>query len=279
MHPACPNPAASPAPTATLRSLACSLLVALSLTAMPTSAAIVHKPISYAAGPTKLEGVLLYDDAVKTPRPGLVLVPNWLGVTDDNVAQAAEIASSRYVVLVADVYGANVRPKSFEEAGKAAGALKADRALLRQRTRAALDTLLAQAGSAPLDASKVGAIGFCFGGTAAIELARSGAKVAGVASFHGGLDSPKPEDGKAITAKLLVLHGADDPTIPEPALRAFEKELRDAKVDYQLVSFGGAVHSFTDVKANVPGRTQYHPLVAKRAYGMMTAFFAELFGG
>jgi dienelactone hydrolase len=177
------------------------------------------------------------------------------------------------------VYGAAVRPKNFDEAGKVAGALKGDRALLRKRVGKALEVLLAQVKGAPLDEKKVGAIGFCFGGTTALELARSGANIAGVVSFHGGLSSPKPEDAKAIKARVLALHGADDPSVPPEEVKAFEDELRAAKVDWQLVAFGGTVHSFTDPDANMPGRAQYNPPVARRAFKLMNDFFDELFGG
>lgn len=254
-----------------------ALLVSLVL-AMPALAAPVKRPVAWTLGETKFEGVLVYDDASKSARPGLLLVPNWLGVTEANVKQAVEVAGQRYVVLVADVYGVGARPKNFDEAGKAAGALKANRALLRERAAKALEVLRAQAKAAPLDATKVGAIGFCFGGTTALELARAGAKVAGVVSFHGGLDSPRPQDGKNVTAKVLALHGADDPTVSAADLAAFQEELRAAKVDWQLVSYGGAVHSFTDVDARMPGRAEYNAAVAKRAYQAMHDFFGELFG-
>lgn len=251
----------------------------LTLVSLPSLAAVVKKPVGWSIGGARYEGVLVYDDAVRAARPGLVLVPNWLGVTPANVKQAEQLAGQRYVILVADVYGAASRPKNGEEAGKLAGGLKANRAQLRERAAKALEALLAQAKTAPLDATKVGAIGFCFGGTAALELARSGAKLGGVVSFHGGLDSPKPEDGKNIKARVLALHGADDPFESKADLEAFEDELRAAKVDWQLVKFGGAVHSFTDVDANTPGKTQYDAPVARRAYRLMDDFFAETWGG
>lgn len=256
-----------------------SLLLSLSaLAAMPALAAVVKRPVAYSLGDSRFEGVLVYDDAVKAPRPGLVLVPNWLGVTDANVKQAMEVAGQKYVILVADMFGVGARPKNQEEAAKASGALKNDRALMRARAGKALEALLAQAKTAPLDTTKIGAIGFCFGGTAALELARSGAKVAGVVSFHGGLDSPKPEDAKNIQGRVLALHGADDPFVPEKDVQAFKAEMRAAKVDWELVVFGGAVHGFTDPDANVPGKLQYNPVVARRAFKMMNDFFAEIFG-
>lgn len=253
-----------------MRSLLLTLLACSTALAAPTT-----KKVPYELDGVKLEGVLVTEEG-GPKRPGLVLVPNWLGVTEANVKQAQLIASRGYVVFVADAYGVKGRPKNQEEAGKAAGALKADRALLRKRVAKALEVL--QGMTVPwLDTSKLGAIGFCFGGTAALELARSGAAVKGVVSFHGGLASPTPDDAKRITGKVLALHGADDPFVPADEVAAFEAEMRAAKVDWQLVAYGNAVHSFTDVDANVPGKSHYHPAVAARAYAAMDAFFAEAF--
>ena len=156
--------------------------------------------------------------------------------------------------------------------------LKGDRPLLRKRMAAALEQLKAQKGL-PLDARKLGAIGFCFGGTAALELARAGADLGGVVTFHGGLSSPTPADASHIKGKVLVLHGADDPFVPPDEVKAFEEEMRAARLDWELVKFGNAVHSFTDPDANMPGQAQYNPTVAKRAYKMMNDYFAEAFGG
>lgn len=250
-------------------------LAVLLLTASTAMASATMKKVSWELDDAPYEGVLVLDE--KGPkRPVLLMVPNWLGVTQEAVAQAELVASHGYAVLVADVYGTKSRPKNRDEAGKAAGALKGDRAQLRRRMGKALEVLMAQK-HPKLDLTRVGAIGFCFGGTAALELARSGAKVAGVVSFHGGLSSPTPDDAKQIVGKVLALHGADDPSVPADEVSAFEAELRAAKVDWQLVSFGNAVHSFTDPNANTPGRAQYHPVVAKRAYALMDALFAEAF--
>jgi dienelactone hydrolase len=256
------------------------LSVLVSLLAMTAIAKPMQKSVKYELEGTKFEGVLIYDDAVKTPRPGLVLVPNWMGINELNLKQAAQIASKDYIIFVADMYGQTVRPKTMDEASKAAGALKGDRKIMRARVNKALDVLKAEAKAAGLDAKKLGAIGFCFGGTTVIELARSGADVAGVVSFHGGLDaSPVPIDSKGIKAKVLALHGADDPFVPAADVKAFEDEMRKSKVDWQLVSYGNAVHSFTDVDANMVGQAQYNEKVAKRSYKAMADFFAEAFGG
>ncbi len=250
-------------------------LLLLTLLSLPALAAMTQKKVPYELDKAKFEGVLVYDDAVATPRPGLVLVPNWLGINDANLKQAELVAARGYVVFVADMFGTSARPKNQEEAGKVAGALKGNRPLMRQRVNKALEVFLAQ--KAPFDARRLGAIGFCFGGTAALELARSGAKIGAVVSFHGGLSSPTPEDAKNITAKVLALHGADDPNVPPEEVAAFQAELRAAKVDWELVAFGNAVHSFTDVDARMPGRAEYNGVVAARAYRMMDDFFTEGF--
>lgn len=251
------------------------LLLLSALLALPAPAAMTQKKVPYELDKTKFEGVLVFDDN-PGPKPGLVLVPNWLGITPANLKQAELVAGRGYVVFVADVYGVTGRPKDQGEAGKAAGALKNDRATLRKRMQKSLEAFLATK-LPQLDPNRVGAIGFCFGGTAALELARTGAKLGGVVSFHGGLGSPTPDDAKNITAKILALHGADDPAVPADEVTAFQNEMRAAKIDWQLVSFGNTVHSFTDVDANTPGRSQYNPLSAARAYALMDSFFAEVF--
>jgi dienelactone hydrolase len=256
-----------------------ALGVLVGLMALTAVAKPVQKPVKYELGGTKFEGMLIYDDAVKAPRPGLVLVPNWMGINAPNLKQASEIAGKDYVIFVADMYGETVRPKTPDEAGKAAGAVKGDRHLMRARVNKAVDLLRTEGKAVGLDAKKLGAIGFCFGGTSVLELARSGADVAGVVSFHGGLDAPTAAEGKGITAKVLALHGADDPYVPAKEVAGFEEEMRKAKADWQLVAYGNAVHSFTDVDANLAGQAQYNPKVAKRAYKAMNDFFAEAFGG
>lgn len=165
-------------------------------------------------------------------------------MTDETKTQATRIAEQGYVVFAADIYGKGIRPKNAEEAGKLAGQYRGgDRKQFREHLQLGLDTLKSQAG---VDASKLLAAGYCFGGTGVLELARSGADLKGVISFHGGLDSPAPADGKNIKAKVLALHGADDPYVKAEDLAAFEQEMRESKVDWELIKFGGAVHSFTE---------------------------------
>lgn len=240
-------------------------------------AAVVVKPVPYEIDGEAFEGMLIYDDSVTAPRPGLVMVPNWLGVNQDSAKKAARAAGDKYVIFMADMYGKAIRPSNAEEAGTAAGALRGDRGLMRKRAQAAVEVLKAQKSTVALDDSRLGAIGFCFGGGAVLELARSGAPLKGFVSFHGNLDTPNPADARNIQAPVLVLHGADDPAVPQAQVDAFVAEMKAAKKDWQLVSYGGAVHSFTNPLANVPGRNEYHPLVAARAFQAMHDLFAEVF--
>ena len=235
---------------------------------------IVIQAVPYEIDGAPYEGLLVYDDATSKPRPGLLMVPNWMGVNEPSAQKAARAAGDKYVVFLADVYGKAIRPSNPDEAKAAATALRSDRPLLRKRTQAALDVLKRQPG---VDVTQLGAIGFCFGGGAVLELARAGAPLKGFVSFHGNLDTPDPDNARQIKAPVLVLHGADDPAVPAQQVDAFIAEMKAAKVDWQLVSYGGAVHSFTNPYANVPGRNEYHPLVAARAFQAMNDLFDEVF--
>lgn len=256
-----------------MRALAFAVLASL---ATPSFAAMQSKPVEWELDGTKFSGFLVWDDAGAAKKPGIVMVPNWMGVNASAVERGKAIAGSEYVVLVADVFGADVRPKDPAEAGAAAKAAYADLPRLRARAGKALDVLKAEAG---VDASKkIAAVGFCFGGTTALELARSGADLAGAVSFHGGLDSSMPAAAGAVKTSLLVLNGADDANVPDEQIQGFEKEMTAAGADWQLVNFSGAVHCFAEPDANRPPNCLYNEKAANRAYGMMRDFLAERFG-
>jgi dienelactone hydrolase len=243
--------------------------------AVAAHAGIQTKTVEYKQGDTTLEGVLVWDDSVAGPRPGVLVVHQWLGLTDYEKHRATMLAQLGYAAFCADIYGKNVRPQNVTEAGAQAGKYKSDRALLRQRVNAGLEELKR---SDLVDPKRVAAIGYCFGGTTVIELARSGAALNGVVSFHGGLDSPTPADGKNIKCPILACHGADDPFEKPEDLAAFESEMRDAKVDWRLIMYGGAVHSFTqpDPGFSNPG-ARYNEKADKRSWEDMKMFFAEIF--
>ena len=234
--------------------------------------------IAYTLDGTDFEGVLIHDDSVKTERPAVVVGPNWMGVTDAAVAQAEMLAGDRYVMFVADMFGVGIRPQDADQARAAATTVRSDIAMMRARINKALDVLLSEGGQrGVVDKERTAAIGFCFGGGNVLELARGGRDVRGVVSFHGSLATPEPDDARNIKAKILVLHGAEDPAAPKAERDALEAEMAAAGVDWQLVVFGGAVHSFTDVDANRPGFNQYDEKVARRSYEMMNDFFDEIF--
>ena len=246
------------------------------LAAGSAAAAVTTAEVEYRQGDTVLQGFVAYDDAIEGRRPGVLIVHQWMGPTDYERGRAEQLAALGYVAFVADVYGKGVRPADTGEAGKLSGMYKKDRALLRERVAAGLAALRS---SERVDPDRIAAIGYCFGGTAVLELARSGADVAGVVSFHGGLDSPTPEDGSNIEARVLVLHGADDPFVPDADIAAFQKELRDAKVDWQMVYYSGAVHAFTQPMAgNDPSRgAAYDERADRRSWQAMRTFFEEIF--
>lgn len=248
------------------------LLLSFTLTA---EAKMIAKTVEYRDKDAVLEGYLAYDDQIKGA-PGVLVVHNWLGVGPSVKRRADQLAALGYVAFAADIYGKGVRP-SPAEAGKVAGKYKGDRALFRERLLAGLSELKKQKG---VDAKRLAAIGYCFGGTGALELARAGADIKAVVSFHGGLDSPTPADAKNIKASVLVLHGADDPNVPESQVKAFEEEMRNAGVDWQLVKYAKAVHAFTEVEAgHDPSKgAAYNALADKRSWRAMMDFFAETLG-
>ncbi|MFJ3483709.1 dienelactone hydrolase family protein [Pseudomonas sp. NPDC090202] len=223
------------------------------------------------------ESRLVYSEGAKAA-PGLVMAPNWMGVSDSAEQTAKEVAAKGYVVLLADLYGKSVRPTNADQALAAMMPLKNDRGLLNKRMQAALDQLTAQTVAA-VDKGNLAAFGFCFGGCCALELARTGAPLKAAVSFHGTLDTPNPADANNIKGKVLVLHGASDPLVPKEQLPAFEEEMNAANVDWQLLSYGGAFHSFTDPHANNPGVQMYNPTVSKRAFTAMHNLLDEVFAG
>lgn len=251
------------------------LAIGLTLAAAPVFAKMQAKPVEWSVGKDHFSGYVVYDDAGKTNRPGLVMMPDWYGVSDSAVEKAKHIAGTDYVVLVTDVYGKDVRPKSNEEALAQVKKLNADDATWRARINKAVDVLKAQAGSAPVDVSKIGAFGYCFGGSTVLELARSGADIVGVVSFHGGLSTPMPAKADAIKTSVLVLNGADDKGTAGD-IAGFEKEMNDGGADWQFVNFSGAVHCFALPTASRPG-CMYNERAATRGESMMRNFFAERF--
>lgn len=254
-----------------------SLTLLLMSVATPLLAAVEGRDVEYSSGEAACLGYVAVDSAVKEGRPGVLVIHDWMGVTEHTKEKCQELAKMGYVAFAADIYGKGVRPADAKEASGLAGKFRnGDRALLRQRAMSALEQLQKQAG---VEKSKIAAIGYCFGGTTVLELGRAGADVAGLVSFHGGLDSPKPEDGKNIKAKVLILHGAEDPFVKEADLKACLAELTQGKVDWQMVAYADTVHSFTQpwVGTDKSKGAAYNEKSARRSWQATENFFGEIF--
>lgn len=252
-----------------------SLIIVL-LLAVNVQAKVHTEAVEYKQGNAVLEGYLAYDDAVKGKRPGVLIVHEWMGVNPYVKKRAEQLAKLGYVAFAADIYGKGVRPKNSEEAAAESKKYKTDRQLMRNRVNAGLDILKSHK---LVETKKTAAIGYCFGGTTVLELGRSGADVIGIVSFHGGLDSPSPNDAKNIKGKVLALHGGDDPFVPAEQVAAFQDEMRKANIDWNMVIYGGAVHSFTNPDAgndNSKGAA-YNEKADKRSWEDMKQFFSEIF--
>jgi dienelactone hydrolase len=250
-------------------------LITLSAAALG-NATLRMENVSYKQDTTSLEGVLVYDAAAKGRQPGIVLVPDWMGVSELAKQYAEKTAKLGTVVFIADIYGAKVRPKDMKEASTQAALYKGNRDLMQARARAAYDQLKK---SAHVDTTRLAAQGYCFGGTVALELARSGAPLNGTVSFHGGLDTPHPDQAKNIKGEVLANHGADDPFVTQDQVAAFQDEMRKAGVDWRLTQYGGAVHGFTNPNAgsdNSKGMA-YNAKADQRSWQETTDFYKEIF--
>lgn len=203
-----------------------------------------------------------------------MIFPAWNGPTDEEKARAELLAKMGYVAFVADVYGKGIRPNNFKDAAAESGKYMKDRALLRLRAEAALDQLRK---SPMVNSAKLAAIGYCFGGAGALDLARSGAPLLATVTFHGDLTSPTPEDDKNIKGRVVALHGAEDPIVGPKAQDEFKKEMSAAHVDWELILYSGAFHSFTQKSAgNDPSHgAAYNAKADKRSWEELTRLFKE----
>jgi len=261
-----------------MRAILPSVLLAAMVWTGVAHAAIQTRTIDYSENEIDLEGYLAYDDAVAGKRPGVLVVHEWWGVNDYIRGRARQLAEQGYVAFAPDIYGKGIRPPTMAVAGETATVFLNDRALLRARAQAGLEVLRRQEN---VDPSRLAAIGYCFGGAAVLELARSGAEVLGTVSFHGILTTPHPEDARNIKGKVLVLTGGDDPNVPPDQVDAFEKEMRDAHVNWQVNSYGGAGHGFTNpANGTDPSRgIAYNAQADRRSWAEMRMLFDEIFPG
>jgi dienelactone hydrolase len=254
-------------------------LLALSI-ASPALAAIKEEPVTYKDGEATMKGFIVYDDAKQGKRPGVIIVHEWWGITKHIHAEARRMASWGYTAFIVDMYGDAKSADNPKDAGALSGAVRKNPAVMQARFDAAMDTLTKHP---TVDASKIGAMGFCFGGSVVLDMARVGTDLKGVAAFHAGLGAsgPQAEPGK-VKAKLLVQNGTDDPFIKPDSVAAFKKEMDAAKVDYHYISYPGVVHAFTNPEATALGKKfnipiAYNADVDKKATAEAKEFFIEVF--
>src|SRR5258705_8189180 len=251
-------------------------LFALSLQ-VPAYAAVKEEPVTYKDGETTMKGFVVYDDAVKGKRPGLVLVHEWWGITKHTHSEARRFAQQGYTAFIADMYGDAKTADNPKDAGALSGSVMKNPKVMEQRFNAARDQLAKQASVNP---QRIGAVGYCFGGAVVLNMARAGADLAAVAGFHAslGLNTPAPAPG-TVKAKILVLNGADDPFVKREQYDALKKDFDAAKADYRIIEYPGAVHAFTNPEATELGKKfnlplRYDAKVDQEAKAEATKFFA-----
>lgn len=240
-------------------------------------AKVVTKTVDYTAGDAELKGYLAFDDAVPGRRPGVLVVHEWWGLNDYAKRRAEQVAELGYVALAVDMYGGGKTTSNPKEAGTWAGEVRRDVNVWRQRIQAGFDKLAA---NERVDPRRIAAIGYCFGGSTALQLAYSEPKLAGAVSFHGSLVAPRKEDFERIKASILILHGADDKFVPPEEMGGFQKSMNEAEADWHMVIYAHAVHSFTNPHADAAGMAgvAYNQKADERSWRHMHLFFRELFG-
>ncbi|MGQ2985314.1 dienelactone hydrolase family protein [Flavobacterium sp.] len=233
------------------------------------------KAVAYKEGTQKLNGFAGVPKKPLRQKPGILILPAWMGINVHTKEVAAKLNALGYYTFVADIYGEGNAPSSPQQAGEKSGYFKSDPELYQKRIKAALDALIASGA----DKNNIVVIGYCFGGTGALEAARGGLNVKGVVSFHGGLGKDASRVNGSIATKVLVLHGADDPYVPQKDIEAFQKEMKDAKADWQMVYYANAVHAFTEKEAgndNSKGAA-YNEKADKRSWEHFIVFLEEIF--
>lgn len=243
-------------------------------------AEIRGEPVEYAAGGTTMKGYLAYDDGRTGKRPGILVVHEWWGHNEYARKRARMLAELGYVALAVDMYGEGKQAQHPDDAGKFSGEIRKNMDLGRERFLAARKVLQEHRLTDP---KRTGAVGYCFGGSVVLQMARDGMDLAGVASFHGGLTTDAPAKKGAVKAKVFVATGEADKFIPPDQVEAFQKEMKAAGADFRLISYPGAMHSFTNPDADVYGKKFNIPLgysakADKESWAEMKAFFEKLFG-
>jgi dienelactone hydrolase len=249
--------------------------IALLLTIMALQANAQLKPITYSDGTQKLNGFAAVPAKALKQKPGILILPAWKGISNHSKETAEKLSKLGYYAFIADIYGEGNYPTTPEEAGKQAGKYKNDYTAYQKRISLALEQLI----KSGADANNIVIIGYCFGGTGALEAARAGLQIRGVVSFHGGLGKDASRPIKPINTKVLVLHGADDPHVPQKEIELFQKEMKDSNADWQMIYYSNAVHAFTEKEAgndNSKGAA-YNEKADKRSWNHFMLFLDELF--
>lgn len=247
---------------------------------MTFSYAFSQKDITYKDGDAEMKGYFVpgvmkaREDRKKVP--GVVIIHQWMGLSAHEKASAAKIAGLGYHALAADIYGTGHMPANKDEAGKEAGKYKTDYKLFQSRIDAAVKEIV----KLGADPDNIVVIGYCFGGSGAIEAARANLRVKGIVSFHGGLKKDASRSDEKIGPKVLVLHGADDPTVSKAEIDDFQKEMNAGSADWQMISYSGAVHGFTQKEAGTDNSkgVAYNEKADQRSWEHMKLFLAEVFG-
>lgn len=250
-------------------------ILLLLATLLPLQAKIQEQLVEYQQGDVIMQGFMAWDDSTGKKRSGVLIVHEWMGLSEYVKRRARQMAALGYIAFAPDIYGKGVRPTTPQEAGKTSGYYKSNPLILRDRTIAGLKQLLEH----PLvNKESIAAIGYCFGGTAVLELARSGANVKAFVSFHGGLKAPLPAKPDSIKGEVLVLHGGIDPYVPDPEVVGFFDEMRKANAKWQFVAYGSAVHSFTNKGAgsDITKGAAYDAVADKRSFHDMLRFFRDV---
>lgn len=252
----------------------CSIMLGLAGTLHFASAEIVSETIEYQLDGTVLEGAVVYDNAVTNPRPAVIVFHQWGGAGDYEAARARMLAEQGYVAFVADVFGKGIRPETVDQRRVLSTAYYQDRALVRARAAAALATVQ---GHPLVTSDAIAAIGYCFGGMVALELARDGAPLDATVSIHGTLNTPTPADAANIKAAVLVQHGGDDPYVSAEDLAGLRKEMGDAKVNATVTIYAGAVHAFSDWNAGTDpsGGAAYNETADKASWQELLEFLSR----
>ncbi|MGX7666831.1 dienelactone hydrolase family protein [Flavobacterium pedocola] len=250
------------------------LTLAVLITSIMTTQAQL-KAVPYADGSQKLEGFSGKPAKANPKKAGVLILPAWMGIDTHSKESAAELSKLGYYTFVADIYGTDKRPTNAQEAGKMAGHFKKNYADYQKRIQLALDELI----KSGANKNEIAVIGYCFGGSGALEAARMNLPVKGVVSFHGGLGKDAARPTENIVPKVLVLHGADDFFVPDTEIKAFQDEMRTAKADWQMIYYADAVHAFThkDAGSDKSKGVAYNEKADKRSWKAMLSFFKELF--